>query len=183
MNRFCAFSRNDRHQGESRVAFMRIASPVSRAPVFIAGGLTPGCVLLRPGPGCGARFAGWGARSKRRKYQTLVRVFSTASRVCFVPVRRGSADPCYPAWDAPLIASHKVSAAPACARVFEPLVMWRKCGMGVLPMLARLPAFTAKLRFTGWEARATDHIATGSRVFGRFLNPLRGGCIFPARYV
>ncbi len=39
--------------------------------------------------------------------------------------------------------------------------MWPVCGMGILPMLARLAAFTAKLRFTGWEARATDHIATG----------------------
>ncbi len=36
--------------------------------------------------------------------------------------------------------------------------------MDIFSMFARLPAFTTKLRFTGWEARATAQIATG--VFG-----------------
>lgn len=44
----------------------------------------------------------------------------------------------------------------------KPVAMWSKCGMGILPMPARLPAFAAQLRFTGWEACATDHITTDS---------------------
>ncbi len=36
-------------------------------------------------------------------------------------------------------------------------------GMGILPMSARRPTLTSKLTFTGWEARATGHIATGPR--------------------
>ncbi len=34
--------------------------------------------------------------------------------------------------------------------------------MGILPMFAGRPTFTTKRSFTGWEARSTGHIATGS---------------------
>ncbi len=44
--------------------------------------------------------------------------------------------------------------------------MWPVFGMGILPgilpMLARKPTFTTKLRFAGREARAAGYIATGS---------------------
>lgn len=44
----------------------------------------------------------------------------------------------------------------------QPVAMWPRNGMGILPMCARLPALTTKPRFTGWQARAPGRIPTGS---------------------